>query len=148
MIISRNFTDFIETVSTSFLLFLIHYSFGRKRQNYTISHTLESFQIPLTHTLFSLRAQYFRTPTQVSDQVWVRHQEIIWDYLLLRWGLKSKTPKDGSSDDSSYNVPLCTEKAPKTTAKLIHNNVYCFLITIFRLAIPAFFRFTDVTELM
>ena len=32
------------------------------------------------------------------------------------------------------------------TTKLIQNNVYCFLITIFRLAIPAFFRFTDVTE--
>ena len=27
-------------------------------------------------------------------------------------------------------------------------NVYCFFITIFWLAIPAFFRFTDVTELM
>ena len=26
--------------------------------------------------------------------------------------------------------------------------MYCFFITIFRLAIPAFFRFTDVTELM
>ena len=39
-------------------------------------------------------------------------------------------------------------RSPKTTAKLIQNNVYCFLnITIFRLAIPAFFRFTDVTEL-
>ena len=34
---------------------------------------------------------------------------------------------------------------PKTTAQLIQNNVYCFLnITIFRLVIPAFFRFTDV----
>ena len=32
----------------------------------------------------------------------------------------------------------------KTTAKLIHNNMYCFFITIFRLAIPAFFRFADV----
>ena len=32
-------------------------------------------------------------------------------------------------------------RSPKTTAKLIQNNVYCFLnITIFRLAIPAFFR--------
>ena len=37
-------------------------------------------------------------------------------------------------------------RSPKTTAKLIHNNVHCFFITIFRLAIPAFFRFTDVTE--
>ena len=42
-----------------------------------------------------------------------------------------------------------TTRGPKTTAKLIQNKVYCFLnITIFRLAIPAFFRFTDVTELM
>ena len=39
-------------------------------------------------------------------------------------------------------------RSTKTTAKLIHNNVYYFLITIFRLAIPAFFRFTDVAELM
>ena len=41
-------------------------------------------------------------------------------------------------------------RCPKTTAKLIQNKVYYFLnITIFRLApIPAFFRFTDVTELM
>ena len=29
---------------------------------------------------------------------------------------------------------------------LIQNNVYCFIITIFRLAKPAFFRFTDVTD--
>ena len=34
-------------------------------------------------------------------------------------------------------------RSPKTTAKLIQNNLYCFLnITIFY--IPAFFRFTDV----
>ena len=32
------------------------------------------------------------------------------------------------------------------TVKLIHNNVYCFFITIFRLAIPTFFRFTAVTS--
>ena len=47
---------------------------------------------------------------------------------------------------------LSKMRSPKTTAKLtaelIHNNVYSFLITIFRLALPAFFRFTDVTELM
>ena len=39
-------------------------------------------------------------------------------------------------------------RSPKTTAKLIHNNVYCFFITIFRLVVPAFFRFTDVTGFM
>ena len=39
-------------------------------------------------------------------------------------------------------------RSPRTTVKVIQNNVYCFFITIFRLAIPAFFRFTDVTELM
>ena len=39
-------------------------------------------------------------------------------------------------------------RSPKTTAKLISNNVYCFFKPIFRLAIPAFYRFTDVTELM
>jgi len=36
----------------------------------------------------------------------------------------------------------------KTTAKLIQNNVYCFVIKIFRLAIAAFLRFTDINELM
>ena len=49
----------------------------------------------------------------------------------------------------SQNSPAHKEpktRSPKTTAKLIQNNVYCFFITIFRLAIPAFFRFTDVTE--
>ena len=40
-------------------------------------------------------------------------------------------------------------KSPKTTAKLIRtHDVYCFFITVFRLAIPVFFRFTDVTEPM
>ena len=39
-------------------------------------------------------------------------------------------------------------RSQKTTAKLIQNNVYCFFITTFGLAIPAFFRFTNVTELM
>ena len=34
----------------------------------------------------------------------------------------------------------------KEYCKADQNNVYCFLITIFRLAIPAFFRFTDVTR--
>jgi len=32
--------------------------------------------------------------------------------------------------------------------KADQDNVYCFFITIFRLAIPAFFRFIDVTEVM
>ena len=59
MIISRNFTDLSETVSTSFLLFLIHYSFGRKRQNYTISHTCRELPntsnapLQLKSTIFS-----------------------------------------------------------------------------------------------
>ena len=30
-------------------------------------------------------------------------------------------------------------RSPRTTAKVIQNNVYCFFITIFGLAIPAFF---------
>ena len=39
-------------------------------------------------------------------------------------------------------------RSPKTTEKLIQSNAYCFFITMFGLAIPAFFRFTNVTELM
>ena len=51
------------------------------------------------------------------------------------------------SRNVAINVFLRT-RSPKSTAKLVQNNVYCFFITIFRLAVPAFFRFTDVTELM
>ena len=50
------------------------------------------------------------------------------------------------SNQPKYKEPKM--RSPKTTAKLIQNNVYCFFITIFRLAVPALFRFTDVTELM
>ena len=50
------------------------------------------------------------------------------------------------SNQPKYKEPKT--RSPKTTAKLIQNNVYCFFITIFRLAVPAFFRFKDVTELM
>ena len=50
------------------------------------------------------------------------------------------------SNQPKYKEPKT--KSLKTTAKLIQNNVYCLFITIFRLAIPAFFRFTDVTEFM
>ena len=50
------------------------------------------------------------------------------------------------SNQPKYKGPKT--RSPKTTAKLIQNNVYCFFITIFQLAVPAFFRFTDVTELM
>ena len=48
------------------------------------------------------------------------------------------------SNQPKYKEPK--RRSPKTTAKLIQNNVYCFFMTIFRLAMPAFF--TDVTELM
>ena len=50
--------------------------------------------------------------------------------------------------DKTTSKVVETKRSPKTTAKLIENNVYCFFITIFWLAIPALFRFTDVTELM
>ena len=40
------------------------------------------------------------------------------------------------------------KRSLKTTASLIQNNVYCFFITKFRVAIPAFFRFTSVTVLL
>ena len=43
-------------------------------------------------------------------------------------------------DQPKYKQPKT--RSPKTTAKLIQNNVHCFFITIFRLAIPAFFRLT------
>ena len=63
-------------------------------------------------------------------------------------GLNGKT---GSKGGIKWKMQLIKElktTSPKTTAKLIHNNVYCFFKTIFRFAIQAFFRFTDVTELM
>ena len=43
------------------------------------------------------------------------------------------------------------QKKPKKSKEYCHadhNNVYCGFIKIFRLAIPAFFRFTDVNEFM
>ena len=40
---------------------------------------------------------------------------------------------------------LSRTRSPKTTAKPVQNNLYCFFIIIFRLAIPAFFKLTDVT---
>ena len=36
----------------------------------------------------------------------------------------------------------------KDYCKADQNNVYCFFMIIFRLATPAFFKFTDVTEFM
>ena len=52
--------------------------------------------------------------------------------------------------EKRFNQPKYKEpktRGPKINAKLIQN-VYCFFIAIFRLAIPAFFRLTDDTELM
>ena len=40
---------------------------------------------------------------------------------------------------------LLTRKIRSLSSKADQNNGYCFSITIFRLAIPAFFRFTDVS---
>ena len=40
------------------------------------------------------------------------------------------------------------EKSKDRDCKADQNNLYCFFITIFWLAIPAFFRFIDVTEFM
>ena len=45
----------------------------------------------------------------------------------------------------NFQLKTKTEKS-KDYCKADHNNVYFFFITIFRLAIPAFFRFTDATE--
>ena len=67
-----------------------------------------------------------------------------WTKILLVVNVGSLEKR---SNQPKYKEPRT--RSPKTTAKLIQNNVYCFLnITIFRLAIPAFFRLTDVTELM
>ena len=40
------------------------------------------------------------------------------------------------------------EKSKERDCKADQNNVYCFFMIIFRLATPAFFKFTDVTEFM
>ena len=79
--------------------------------------------------------------------------------LWTRIKLTAKTPGtkillvvSAGSLEKRSNQPKYKEsktRSPRTTAKLIQNNVYCFFITIFRLAIPAFFMHqTDVTELM
>ena len=73
---------------------------------------------------------------------------------------ENATPSSGTSPLASYkHVPppphplgkkgSKNETRPKyCKADQNINNLYCFFITIFRLAIPAFFRFTDVTEFM
>ena len=48
-------------------------------------------------------------------------------------------------EQGKYVLRTKKEKS-KEYCKADHNNVYCFFIIIFRLAVPAFFRFTDVTE--
>ena len=47
--------------------------------------------------------------------------------------------------ENIYNQQLLKNEKSKDYG---HNNVYCFFITIFRLAIPAFFKLTDVTKFM
>ena len=53
-----------------------------------------------------------------------------------RWILKKET------NQLKYFKEQKHEKS-KDHCKADHNNSYCFFITIFWLAIPAFFRFTD-----
>ena len=43
-------------------------------------------------------------------------------------------------------IHLTKNEKSKDYCKADQSNVYCFVLTIFRLATPAFFRFTDVTE--
>ena len=74
-----------------------------------------------------------------------REWKIIFEKILKRFYLiigKSKFQEIMITDDT------LNEKSKDYTAKLIQNNVYCFFITILRLAILAFFSFKDVTELM
>ena len=67
-----------------------------------------------------------------------------WTKILLVVNVGSLEKR---SNQPKYKEPRT--RSPKTTAKLIQNNMYCFLTTtIFWLAVPAYFRFTDVTELM
>ena len=60
----------------------------------------------------------------------------------------SETGPRLSFDRDHLGNKIIKTRSPKTTAKLIQNNVHCFFITISRMAIPAFFRFTDVTVLL
>ena len=43
-------------------------------------------------------------------------------------------------------IHLTKNEKSRDYCKADQSNVYCFVLTIFRLATPAFFRFTDVTE--
>ena len=56
----------------------------------------------------------------------------------------------GSLEKRSNQLKYYEPKNDKSRdySKADHNNIYCFFITIFWLAIPAFFSFTDVNELM
>ena len=66
-----------------------------------------------------------------------------WTRILLGINVGSREKR---SNQPKYQEP--TNEKSKDYCKDDQNNVYCFYITIFRLVIPAFFRFTDVTELI
>ena len=73
----------------------------------------------------------------------VRHNEVGPSFLSSQqggWGV-------GVLPVMAYKGRTKREKS-KDYRKADQNNVYCFFITIFRVVIPAFFRFTDVTEFM
>ena len=52
--------------------------------------------------------------------------------------------RKGIRNQLKYSEPK--HEKSKYHCKADQNNVYCLFITIFQLAIPAFFRFTDVTK--
>ena len=57
----------------------------------------------------------------------------------------SKEIVDGIAESLVGHPFHLKRKKSKDYFKANHNNVYCFFITMFRLAVPTFFSFTDVT---
>ena len=69
--------------------------------------------------------------------------------FLRTWGPVLESPVNFSGPKSNIQIEMKRIRARVLASRLLQScldNVYCFFITIFRLAIPAFFRFTDVTE--
>ena len=151
---SRNVMwDMINTLFLTLQLpnLLLLLSFSTRSNTSMASDLLPLFQISLknselktTHDIFrGCRVHFMRQPLAFSKQLYIL-------YIYKRVKLTAKTVDEDvvnvrslekRSNQLKYKEPKT--RSPKTTAKLIQNNMYCFFITIFRLAIPAFFRFTE-----
>ena len=123
------------------------------------THPLCPIATPLCNKVIQL-VQQPRNITTVprfritSSAVW---QSVIWFCELLRVIFRPSL-RNTQTIYKIRSAALCRKKQQNSSVdknqkskhycKADQTNVYCFFLTIFRLATPAFFRFTDVPEFM